>query len=273
MTSDGPTRILMLQTASLRHGSLDTAEEHRQIQVAVNSAPHGKALEFDLAPSCRAEDLNNHLLRTKPSVLHFSGHCTPGAGLRFRTEDGTDAPISNQGLLSLVKEENITLALLNGCHTAELAQELAPIIGCAIGTDGTTMDGTAIAFAREFYRTIAYGLSIGQAFRRSCAAAETLGVPKEELPILYTGPETDADALFLISPRLLVPPPRESTKPDATALLARTRKQPFTVVVTVQLDAEHEAYETLINESTEHRQTQYIRSNDTNPGQRPTHGA
>jgi CHAT domain len=263
MTGSTSTRVLMLQTASPHRGMLDTPEEHRQVLQAVRAARYPDALDFEIAQACRAEDLADHLLRTDPSVLHFSGHCTPDGGLRFQTDNGDDAPVSNEGLVDLIAETGITLALLNGCHTARLAERLADVTGCAIGIDGPINDSTAIASAREFYRAVAYGCSIGQAFRRARAALRTLGMPHDELPTLHTREGSDADTLFLIPPRHLAPPPRDSTKPNATAVLARNRKQTFTALVTGHCDTEDEARDMLTNVSTGDLQVRYIQINDT----------
>lgn len=88
------------------------------MQRAITHAQYAQALTLESLQAAQARDLPDRLLQSTPAVLHFSARGTPGAGLRFLTDDGGEAPVSDQGLCKLLTEfvpEGLRLVVLSAC--------------------------------------------------------------------------------------------------------------------------------------------------------------
>ena len=81
-------------------------------------------------------------------------------------------PIPQAGLVPLMRAlgGGIRLAVLNACNSFSCARALTEVIDCAIGYDGEVSDAAAIAFSESFYRAIAFGKSVENAFKQAVAA-------------------------------------------------------------------------------------------------------
>ena len=107
--------------------------------------------------------------RREPRVLHFLGHGEMD-GLWFEKEDGSGERIPTNRIVRLLKGSPVKLALLNACWSAtDLVASLCDRltkeggIPAAIGHGNPVADASAIEFAREFYRHVVLGKSVGAA--------------------------------------------------------------------------------------------------------------
>ena len=107
--------------------------------------------------------------RREPRVLHFLGHGEMD-GLWFEREDGSGERIPTNRIVRLLKGSPVKLALLNACWSAtDLVASLCDRltkeggIPAAIGHGNPVADASAIEFAREFYRHVVLGKSVGAA--------------------------------------------------------------------------------------------------------------
>ena len=107
--------------------------------------------------------------RREPRVLHFLGHGEMD-GLWFEREDGSGERIPTNRIVRLLKGSPVKLALLNACWSAtDLVASLCDRltkeggIPAAIGHGSEVADASAIEFAREFYRHVVLGKSVGAA--------------------------------------------------------------------------------------------------------------
>jgi TPR repeat protein len=151
---DGDTRKLML------------AEEVRQIRRKVRLAPYHKKLQFDPHEAARTDDVLQAMIETRPHIVHFSGHGGRN-GLVLVAADGMGPRrVPPEGLRELFEmfPGQIRVVVLNACYSLDQAQEIAEIVGCAIGMPEKILDPAAIAFAASFYRGIASGKSVKAAF-------------------------------------------------------------------------------------------------------------
>ena len=92
-------------------------------------------------------------------------------------------------------------------------------------------DTTAIAFATELYQALAFGQSVGRAVWTARAALELHGVYRPGVVQIVARDGVDPDHEFVVPARWRRPPDRESAKPNATATIARNRKQRFIALV------------------------------------------
>ncbi|MFF2630088.1 hypothetical protein ACFVUN_30545 [Kitasatospora griseola] len=225
MTDALPPTILLIQAAAGRPVALD--EEHRQISMALNRSTYGDIFGIRTLQAARARDLPDQLAREVPMVMHFSGRGTPNSGLRFVTDDGSEAPTSISALCKLLAEytvDGLGLVVLNACWTVDLAEALSEAVGCVIGTSGPIPDQDAISYSYALYRNLGCGHSVGQSHRRACAEVELLGADERYLPELFAGPGIDADTVFLVDAGSRTPLPQRPHKPHDSNSAARLRK-------------------------------------------------
>lgn len=129
---------------------------------------------FDHRPDTTIGDIPARLRRDKPTVLHFSGAGEPGGRLILRDAKGNDRAMEPEGLLALIRGEQLRLVVLNGSYTAALAERLAGHVEVAIGYDKALDADLALAFSPPFYAALADGERISDAFSTAQAVAMAL---------------------------------------------------------------------------------------------------
>ncbi len=117
----------------------------------------------------KLSEITDHLLNSKPQIVHFSGH---GGGGAVFVEDalGAATPLSADGLASLVEAVgNIECVVLNACHSADLSAATKAHVKVVIGCDESINDAAAITFTKSFYRALAHGRDYESSFRIATA--------------------------------------------------------------------------------------------------------
>ncbi len=155
-------------------------QEMREIKYAISESRRF----FDLHEEngVRLQDFSRHLLRYRPVLLHFSGRAADegelvlekyasldalySGGMHLITgEDFIDFP-TIAGMLAEYRE-TLRCVVLNASYTEPLAEAICKHIDCAIGLRGYVNDWLAIRFSSVFYQALAYGESVGLAFRKA----------------------------------------------------------------------------------------------------------
>jgi hypothetical protein len=176
-------------------------EESRLRREKVRAADFGDALEFDVWPAARPDDLIQGLNEVHPQVVHFSGHGAEG-GLVLSGSDRKPYLVDTEALRHLFHafREGIRLVVLNACCTAEQARAAADAVGCAVGTPSTISDAASITFSASFYRAIAFGRSVQEAFDQARASLVMQRTRESEYPVLVSRADVDPSALVLVQP-------------------------------------------------------------------------
>lgn len=165
-------------------------EEVRQIQDKMRGAQYQRAIDMKAAWSARPDDLLMSLNEFTPDILHFSGHGNPHGELIFIDDRGRPKPVSERALVATLKSAgaSIQLAVLNACYSRQQAAAVISAIPCAVGMNTAIGDEAAIVFSASFYRAIAFGVSVRQAFDQAIAALLLEGIPEENTPELILDP-------------------------------------------------------------------------------------
>ncbi|MCA9541931.1 MAG: hypothetical protein KC620_23705, partial [Myxococcales bacterium] len=99
-------------------------------------------------------------------AFHYGGHAQ-GDALMLEDADGRPSAALAEGLAGrLGMLPNLSLVFLNGCTTRPHVTALQ--VGCQapiIATERAIVDAVATQFARRFYRDLARGLTVGDAFQ------------------------------------------------------------------------------------------------------------
>jgi hypothetical protein len=103
--------------------------------------------------------------RDRVVVFHYGGHAD-GYDLLLETTDGGSAAADGQALAAFLgRQQGLRLVFLNACSTeANVRDLLAARVGAVIATSQTIDDRVATDFSARFYRGLASGASLGQAY-------------------------------------------------------------------------------------------------------------
>ena len=151
----GAPTILMLSASPLDKEFLRVDEEAREIQGELDRSERGKGFSLVTRPALRYADLQYELLRSKPTVLHFSGHGET-TGIYVEDAAGDAHLVSGPSLVNLlaipVIKRRLRLVVLNACLSADQAEAIAGTIdGMVVGMSSNVTDAASVEFARGLY--------------------------------------------------------------------------------------------------------------------------
>ncbi|NJN83799.1 MAG: CHAT domain-containing protein [Caldilineaceae bacterium] len=179
-------RILFLAANPKETPPLSLGEEVRAIDDALLRAAHRDLFEMEQQWAVRLSDLQAHLLRYSPDIVHFSGHGTTANEIILENEHGESQPVSAallSQLFSLLRD-NIRCVVLSACYSARQADAIGDSIDCVVGMNDAMSDSAAIAFSASFYQALAYGRSVGTAFALGANQIDLASLPQSHTPHL-----------------------------------------------------------------------------------------
>lgn len=154
----------------------------------------------------RSQELSELLAEHSPEIVHFCGHGAGEQGLVFQDEDGREQFVSTEILTRIFKtfSEEINCTVLNACDSDRQAEAIVEHINYVIGMSQPILDKAAHLFSVGFYKGLAAGKSIEQAYEMGCIAiqiwSETQSPPvqtRQYRKLKYAG-----DALQAAEPQL-----------------------------------------------------------------------
>lgn len=180
-------KILFLAANPVDVGArLRVDREIREISQKIRWADLGDQLKLVSEWAVRADDLQELLMRHRPDVVHFSGHCSPSSGIMLEDKDGSPKVVSREVLAALFRilKGNIRLVVLNACYAKDQAQALATVIDYTIGMNAAIEDKDAVIFAARFYQSLAFGYSVKEAFDLAVNQLRLVGSDVAHVPEL-----------------------------------------------------------------------------------------
>jgi len=163
-------KILFLAANPANTDQLRLGEEVRAIKERLRLADLRDEFVVEQEWAVRVTDLQAHLLRHQPNIVHFSGHGSSDGQIILEDKAGRSKPVSPAALKRLFTtlKDNIRCVALNACYSEAQASGIAESIDCVIGMTRAVEDESAIAFAASFYQALGYGRSIQTAFELGC---------------------------------------------------------------------------------------------------------
>lgn len=173
-------------------------EGMRAIRTMLRAAEFRDALEFDVRWAARPDDLIQAFNETRPHVVHFSGHGRDD-GLVLAGDDGLPRAVSVDALVQLfgIFGRGVRVVVLGACHSYPQAEAIVRSVDCVIGTRGPLQDEAAIAFDAAFYRAVAFGRPVSEAFEQAKLAL-SLRVPGAASPQLLARGGVDPARVVLV---------------------------------------------------------------------------
>lgn len=188
------TRMLLLATHRSDYAGARLYEEQREIEDKIQVGTFRGSFHFDTRAAVRISDLDALLLKHRPHIVHFCAHGISDQGLTLENDFGQTKPIAVRDLTRVLTalKDDIRIVFFTVCHSKPFAEALSNEIDYAVGIDGIISDEAALVFASSFYRILAFGRSVNDAFE----AAK--GLSGSEAPILRVRRGVDASEPFLL---------------------------------------------------------------------------
>lgn len=201
--SGSPIRILFLGSNPMDSVRLRLDTEVREIDRALTTAALGSRFELFQKWAVRTSELQMHLLRHRPHLLHFSGHGSPSSAIYFEGDDGRAQPVDGARLARLLGQFNNDLrcVVLNACYSEEQARAIAAQVDCVVGMSTAVMDQAAVRFSASFYQSLAFGCTVRAAFDLSCADISLGELGQQEVPRLVAFRRDPETISFVQPPR------------------------------------------------------------------------
>ncbi len=192
-SKESPITILFLAANPLNTEQLQLDEEVRAIDEVLRKTEFRDKFKLISQWAVRIDDLQDLLLRHKPTIVHFSGHGSPTGEIVLVDQTGNGVTVSQTALSNLfsILQDNICCVVLNSCYSEAQAQGVAQHIDAVIGMSSTIDDEAAIRFASGFYRGLGFHRDLQTAFNLGCSMIDLHGLAQEDIPkllALHTNP-------------------------------------------------------------------------------------
>lgn len=197
-------KVLLLAANPTTSTQLAIDEEVRVIQQKVRESRFRDAVDVCSRWAVRPDDLQQALLEELPTIVHFSGHGGGPDGIVLHS-DGPEGErwVSSEALAHLFRtlKDNIRVVVLNACYSAEQASRIVEEIDFVVGMKDPIGDDAAREFAAAFYRGLAFGRTIQNAFDLGIGQLKLMGLKDDEdVPVLMTRKGIDAGSVILVQP-------------------------------------------------------------------------
>jgi hypothetical protein len=196
-----PVRILFLASNPAATTRLSLDEEARAINDKIRSAEYRDAFELITSWAVRPDDLLHTFMQHKPQVVHFSGQGNDRGEIVLTGNDGQPKPVSTQALANLfgVLGEGVRVVVLNIGGSLPQATAIAEHVDCVVGMRRAISEPAVVYFAAAFYRALAFGRSVDNAFGQAKLSLLLENTGENETPELVPGPGVDPETVVLAS--------------------------------------------------------------------------
>ncbi|HWN67597.1 MAG TPA: CHAT domain-containing protein [Haliangium sp.] len=196
-----PVRILFLASnpAATTRRTLD--EEARAINDKIRAAEHRDAFELITTWAVRPDDLMHAFNEHDPQVVHFSGQGNDRGEIVLTGNDGQPHPVSMQALAGLfgVLGQGVRVVVLNIGGSLPQATAIAEHVDCVVGMRRAISEQAVVYFAAAFYRALAFGRSVDNAFGQGQLSLLLENTDENEIPELVRGPGVDPASVVLVT--------------------------------------------------------------------------
>jgi hypothetical protein len=212
-------RILFLAANPPATPRLCLDEEARAIEDKIRAAKHRDAFELITQWAVRPDDLLDGFNRHRPHVVHFSGRGNDQGEIILSGSDGQPRPVAGPALANLfrVLGQSVRVVVLNVGDSLPQAAVIAEHVDCVVGMRRAISDRAVVYFAAAFYRALAFGQSVDNAFEQGRVSLDLEGTGESETPKLV--PRVGVDPKSIVLTAAPAPPPLVTKEAALQALL------------------------------------------------------
>jgi hypothetical protein len=193
---DRQMKVLFLAANPSSSSRLALGEEARAIEKKVRDAKHRDLVTVQTRWAVRPEDLQQALLEDEPTVVHFSGHGGGAIGIVLHASDQAEERLVAADVLAdlfRVLKDGIRVVVLNACYSDVQAQAIVEEIDFVVGMSDSIGDEAARVFSAAFYRGLAFGRSVFNAFELGLNELKLMGLSEDDvIPRLFVRSGVDS---------------------------------------------------------------------------------
>lgn len=147
-----------------------------------------------------AVELQEALLRYLPHIVHFFGHRNQSEAMRFEESPTEDAFINENALAQLFRiiRDHVQIVIFDACYSRAHAEKLTETIDYVVHISESVSDKPSKTFFESFYRAIAYGRSVEEAFSLARNALDLSFINLSTVPALFVRNGTSAAVPLLL---------------------------------------------------------------------------
>jgi hypothetical protein len=167
-------RILFLSANPWTTARILVDEEAREVFEKLQEGSYRNRFILHKHFAIRPADIQRLLMMHRPHIVHFSGHGSKRHRIILGGLPGRGKQIEPQPLVDVfaLYRKHVQLVFLNACFTRTQAKSLSQVIDYSIGAGKPIGDKEGVAFAGAFYRGLAFGYSVKEAFASATAELE-----------------------------------------------------------------------------------------------------
>jgi len=167
-------RILFLSANPWTTARILVDEEAREVFEKLQEGSYRHRFILQKHFAIRPGDIQRLLMMHRPHIVHFSGHGSKRHRIILGGLPGRGKQIERQPLVDVfaLYRKHVRLVFLNACFTRTQAKSLSEVIDYSIGAGKPIGDKEGVAFAGAFYRGLAFGNSVKEAFASATAELE-----------------------------------------------------------------------------------------------------
>ncbi len=182
---------------------LQLGKELREIGEKIRVGEFRDAFDLRSEWAVRPTDLQEALLRIRPHIVHFSGHGSRNEQIMLENDAGDSKPVEKKALTTLfeILKDNVRVVVLNACFSHTQAEAISGSIEFTVGTSKAVKDSAAISFAAAFYRSLAFGRSVREAFELGNNQLDLSSIEGSDITRLFVRTGADEHAPFFVPGR------------------------------------------------------------------------
>ncbi|MFF1924020.1 CHAT domain-containing protein [Streptomyces sp. NPDC058221] len=191
-------KLLILAANPRDTHPLRLGEETRRIEERIRESKAAHRFVIRSAWAVTVDELLYQLNSFEPNVVHFVGHGSADQ-IVLETSSGSSQALSRDALSTIFSHfrQWLQVVVLNACYSAAQAESLAEHADAVIGMTDPVGDASAIEFSAGFYRALAFGRSVEDAFSQGVAMLTVHGLPDADVPKLIHRTGVDPAKLVL----------------------------------------------------------------------------
>lgn len=240
----GPLRVLAVVASPNDLAPLDVERERAIVREALAERMAAGQIQLQILEHATVAAINDAMRNFRPHIFHFVGHSYVEQGRGFvllESDDGHAYAVDETAFQAFFGgAQEARLAVLNACQSAVVSRDqtllgLAPRLlqrqlGAVVGMQFPIPDGTALVFAREFYRCVALGYPVDTAVSEARKGIlQEVGPDAQDwgIPVLYL--RAQDGRLFQVeqptaSLPLPAPPPEPVRPPEVAGFVGRNEE-------------------------------------------------
>ncbi len=180
-------RILFTGVSPMESLKIPSNSKMRDSFATLQKGDYQGSYEFISKTALTAVELQEELLKYLPHVVHFFGHGNQSEAMRLEDSSSEDTFINEEALNQLFRilRDNVQIVVFDACYSRAHAEKLTETIDYVVYISESISDKPSKTFFESFYKAIAFGRSVEDAFSLAQNALDLSFINLSTVPVLF----------------------------------------------------------------------------------------